>query len=315
MTNLVLKSSLRLVGVALAALAIVHCASSKGSTSAPTSGSGSVGAAGGTVATSDGAVQLSIPAGALTSNVAITIVPTTAPGAGSLGTVYEIGPTGTQFASPVTLTLHYAGLALGGHDASELRIATYGGVWQTLTGFTEDTGAQTVSGTTMHLSPYAFVLEADGAVCVSVSGGASCGGSAGGGTPSCPQPTCAGSGATACSTFPGTTFQSCTDNSTSGYSGSCCGKPGAPFCITTTGSASCGGSAGGGTPSCPQPTCASAGSGVCSAYPGATASCVDNGTQGYTGTCCYPAGTVPPAPTSSSSGPASGGGSSSGPGG
>ena len=66
-----------------------------------------VGPSGGAVSSSDGNLAVNIPAGALPADVTITTEPAAAPAAGAVGTVYEIGPTGTQFAMPVTLTLHY----------------------------------------------------------------------------------------------------------------------------------------------------------------------------------------------------------------
>ena len=52
-----------------------------------------VGMTGGAVTSSDGKLALSIPAGAVGSNVTITTEPATPPAAGAVGTVYEIGPT------------------------------------------------------------------------------------------------------------------------------------------------------------------------------------------------------------------------------
>src|SRR4029079_15729510 len=80
------------------------------------------------------------------------------PAAGAVSTVYEIGPTGTQFAMPVRLTLHYTDGSLASTRASMLRVATFaGGSWQILSGAEVDTNARTVSGLTTHLSPYAII--------------------------------------------------------------------------------------------------------------------------------------------------------------
>src|SRR4029078_9600709 len=95
--------------------------------------------------------------------------PAAAPAAGAVSTVYEIGPTGTQFAMPVTLTLHYDATALAGASESSLRVAAFaGGWWQLLPGAVVDTQARTVSGVTTHLSPYAIVTEAAGEKCATV---------------------------------------------------------------------------------------------------------------------------------------------------
>ncbi len=90
--------------VPLAALAVLLAsASACGGGSAPTSASGAIGSAGGTVALSGGPT-LVVPAGALAATTQITIratgqtAPTGAP-------IYALEPSGTTFASPVTITL------------------------------------------------------------------------------------------------------------------------------------------------------------------------------------------------------------------
>jgi hypothetical protein len=115
-----------------------------------------VGTAGGTVDSDDGDVTVEIPAGALKADVAVTVKATAmSPAAGNIGTVYEIGPTGTQFGSPVTLTFHYGSADLMGVSPSLLRIGTIqNGKWVAIAGYSEDPVAKTVLGTTTHLSPY-----------------------------------------------------------------------------------------------------------------------------------------------------------------
>src|SRR3954454_8199068 len=146
-----------------------------------------VGPSGGAVSSSDGNLAVKIPAGALPADVTITTEAATAPAAGSVGTVYEIGPTGTQFAMPVTLTLHYDMSALGGAAESSLRVATFaGGSWQLLPGAVATEQAKTVSGVTTHLPPYAIVSEAAGKTCATVQTAYGCApnaGSTSGGTP------------------------------------------------------------------------------------------------------------------------------------
>ncbi len=134
-----------------------------------------VGMTGGAVTSSDGKLALAIPAGAVGGNVTITTEPATPPAAGAVGTVYEIGPSGTQFAMPVTLTLHYAAADVAGMTESSLRVATFaGGSWQILPGAVVDTQDKTVSGVTTHLSPYAIVTEAAGKTCATVQANYPC---------------------------------------------------------------------------------------------------------------------------------------------
>ena len=232
-----------------------------------------VGTSGGAVSSSDGKLAVEIPAGALPIDVAITTETVAAPAEGAVSTVYEIGPTGTQFAMPVTLTLHYDPTALNGAPPSSLRVATYAGsAWQLLPGAVLDMQAKTVSGVTTHLSPYAIVTRGRGqgvrvgALELELSCGADAGAPASGGGSStdpgsdpgtaaafCDPPRCT-SAANACSQYPGATVDSCVDGP-SGYTASCCFAPSAPICFAMASSYACDGSSTGGT-SCPAaPTC------------------------------------------------------------
>jgi hypothetical protein len=127
-------------------------------------GQGTVGASGGKVATSDGTLTVNVPAGALPGDTQITITEIQAPISGSIGKTYDIGPSGTQFAVPVTLSFAYGDFDLMGADPSSLAAATItGGAWVDLDGNAIDTSAKTVSGTTMHLSPYGVHAKANAA--------------------------------------------------------------------------------------------------------------------------------------------------------
>ncbi len=264
-----------------------------------------VGRSGGALMSSDGNLAVDIPAGALAGDVTITTEPAMAPAEGAVGTVYEIGPTGTQFAMPVTLTLHYDAAALNGAGESSLRVATYaGGAWQLLPGATVDTQAKTVSGVTTHLSPYAIVTETAGKTCAAVQAAYGCtatgapsgGGTSSGGTPApstggttttCDPPTCAGA-TNVCGQYPGATMDSCADSAT-GYSAACCFADNAPICFAIGGAGGGCTSTGGGTTTCPPPpTCSSTTAATaCAGYPGATLqNCTDSAT-GFAGACCF----------------------------
>ncbi len=97
------------------ALALLSaCGGGGGSTTPapPPDGTGTVGSAGGTVTLSSGAA-VTIPAGALQSDRAITVAVDGTP-APNGNPRYRFGPAGTTFASPVTVTLpRPAGLAVG----------------------------------------------------------------------------------------------------------------------------------------------------------------------------------------------------------
>jgi len=224
--------------MALIVLSCVHCSSSsaKAVPASTAPASSVIGAAGGTVASSDAAMEVSIPAGALSKDVTVTVeVATTSP-AGAIGRVYEIGPTGTTFSAPITMTFHYAGLDLGGHQASELRVATdVAGTSQLLAGYAQDASAQVVSGTTTHFSKYMIVPDPSAIPCAPGTTDKTCGGpspEAGPCGPStCIHGCCSGSTCveTAAQTMCGLAGQQCMDcspgactpNPSDGRGGSC----------------------------------------------------------------------------------------------
>ena len=119
--------------------------------------SASIGTSGGTVTTSDGSATLTVPAGAVSATTAITITPSTLTVPGAVGQVWEIGPTGTQFATPVTLTLAYTDAELGGKPAADFAVSTVvGSGWQPIAAGVVNTAAHVITGQTTHLSPYAL---------------------------------------------------------------------------------------------------------------------------------------------------------------
>jgi hypothetical protein len=67
-----------------------------------------IGPAGGSIASADGTVQLTIPAGALSTSIVITIQPVSNECPGGLGLGYDFLPNGTQFAKPATISFNYA---------------------------------------------------------------------------------------------------------------------------------------------------------------------------------------------------------------
>jgi hypothetical protein len=321
------------LAIAGSVFVLVHvgCSSSSSQPSAPSSSV--IGTAGGTVASADGVISVNIPAGAVSGDVTVTVTPASAPPAGAVGAVYDIGPTGTVFNTPVTMTFHYALASLGGAAPSSLRAATYASnTWQILAGGSVDTNAQTVSGTTMHLSPYGEIIESSGEVCVQVgelgcasSGTIESGGGAGTGTGSgnssaptgCSAPTCA-TATNVCAGYPGATMTGCTDGA-SGFTASCCFAPTAPICFGVSGNAGCAASGTnmGGTTSapttCPQSTCAGV-MNACAGFPGATFNGCTDSSNGWAGSCCFAPGT-PVCVTDSSSTCSSGGSATVGAGG
>lgn len=118
-----------------------------------------VGASGGTV--NAGSLAIQIPAGALAADTAITVtrVSSTAPG-GRLA--FRLGPDGTTFSSPVTLTFSYAGAEVAGGADEVMGIAWQdtSGVWVMPGEQTRDPANKTVSVKTTHFSDWSLVAGA-----------------------------------------------------------------------------------------------------------------------------------------------------------
>jgi hypothetical protein len=133
-----------------------------------------IGATGGKLVSGDGAVTLDIPAGALAADVTFTIAPATSAPSGAVGTVWEIGPSGTKFSQPVVLSLRYDP-AVG----SNVAVATVVGAhWQPMP--TVIDGAGGAHAAIVHLSLWAVVRKTAGDCLNDVSCGISCCDDAGG---------------------------------------------------------------------------------------------------------------------------------------
>lgn len=121
--------ALRSLKVSLFAVFAAACGGGESgeTTTAPVKDPNIVGASGGTVAASNGAASLSIPPGALTSDVKITVAAVADPMSDSrtgLGTPHEFGPEGTKFSQPVTLSMRYDRTKIpAGGAQSEIRVA------------------------------------------------------------------------------------------------------------------------------------------------------------------------------------------------
>src|SRR4051812_46514702 len=110
------------VGV-MAAVAIPSCGSSSPSSGHPVTRQ-VITQAGGQASISGGRFKLQVPQDALKQDVAITIQPIEVSVAGALGPVYEVGPTGTQFQRPATMSFSFANLSLSSDDVQNLHVAT-----------------------------------------------------------------------------------------------------------------------------------------------------------------------------------------------
>ncbi|MEI6738686.1 MAG: Ig-like domain-containing protein [Gemmatimonadaceae bacterium] len=159
-------SSTGLVAAVAAGTATVSATSGtvSGTTVVRVNAGGVVSSAGGSVTAAAGNVALTIPAGAVSSTLPITVTPkpdtmrtshTASPG-------YLFGPTGTQFAQPVTMALKFDAATLPAHtDKASLRVARLvNGSWDVLTeGVQVDSATNTVRAQTRSFSTYAVVRD------------------------------------------------------------------------------------------------------------------------------------------------------------
>lgn len=120
-----------------------------------------IGQAGGTIGAMG--VTVTIPAGALSATLAIVVEQSTETGPnGTVSQVFEIGPTGTMFAQPITIAFNYTSSELLGLPPSDFAVETStnsGATWTPLSQIVVDITDQTIAGQTTHLSPYALVQQ------------------------------------------------------------------------------------------------------------------------------------------------------------
>ncbi len=116
-------------------------------------------ATGGTLASADGRLAVDIPADALATAQTLTLQPIADEAPGGVGPAYRLGPEGTTFAKPVTLTFHYTEDDLIGSEAATLAVAFQDaqGQWNALKSATRDEAGRTISVVTTHFSDWSLL--------------------------------------------------------------------------------------------------------------------------------------------------------------
>ena len=115
-----------------------------------------IGQPGGTIQSPGGELTLTIPEGALPSTATVSIQPLTNPAPGGLGGAYRLGPEGTVFQVPVTIT--FRGSALVPLDQLGIAYQDADGFWLRAQGATRDAVAETISVATTHFSDWTLVV-------------------------------------------------------------------------------------------------------------------------------------------------------------
>ncbi|BDG05255.1 hypothetical protein [Anaeromyxobacter oryzae] len=116
-------------------------------------------AAGGELATPDGLLEITIPPGAISAPQDFTIQEIVNYAPGSIGGAYRLGPDGTKFAKPVSITFK---ADVSAHDLDDLAIAYQdagSGYWVRPAGAVRDRAAGTVTVTTPHFSDWTLVTS------------------------------------------------------------------------------------------------------------------------------------------------------------
>ncbi len=115
-----------------------------------------IGSSGGSIASADGKIELQIPAGALNSEMEISVQPITNKAPNGLGNGYRFMPDGLQFLKPASLKINYSGLEGLPSVAGLLGIAFQdnSGIWWRLNNFSDDVVNKTISVPMMHFSDW-----------------------------------------------------------------------------------------------------------------------------------------------------------------
>ena len=116
-----------------------------------------IGPAGGAV--SAGTVEISVPEGAVKSEVTVTVSEGSDHPPGNIGPVFDLDAGGVTFDSPATLTVYLAPSSVPAeYQYEDLDLAfVEGGEWQPLTNSVADADAGTVSASTNHLSTWGVI--------------------------------------------------------------------------------------------------------------------------------------------------------------
>jgi hypothetical protein len=118
-----------------------------------------IGPAGGTLASADGRLRVTVPAGAFSSDQVVAIQPIENLAHGAKGGAWRITPEGLQAAQPITLTFHVGAAEREGSALDLLTIATQDaqGRWRGFRAPQRNVAAGTLSVSTRHFSDWAMV--------------------------------------------------------------------------------------------------------------------------------------------------------------
>jgi len=118
-----------------------------------------IGPAGGSIASPDGRLTLTVPQNALTDTVAFTIQPITNKAGGGLGSAYRLGPDGKTFTTPLEISVRYDEHDLEGTIPEALSLAYQDekAAWHAQKLAKLDRDKKTLTVSTTHFSDWSFL--------------------------------------------------------------------------------------------------------------------------------------------------------------
>ncbi|HVU49637.1 MAG TPA: hypothetical protein VHL80_03060 [Polyangia bacterium] len=151
----------RVLALVLASIGALGACSSGGKPTPTPLATKVIGAEGGTLQATGGGATVTIPAGALTAPVKVTLEPAPTAPDGVVGAAWQLGPEGTIFAAPVKLELDVdMGAMPAGVDPSWLTVARLeNGAWNPLVASFVPSGSMKAVALTRHFSVYAVVYK------------------------------------------------------------------------------------------------------------------------------------------------------------
>jgi hypothetical protein len=116
-------------------------------------------ASGGSIASPDGRLIVTVPAGAVGAATTFTLQPITNQAPGGVGNAYRLGPAGETFTTPVSISVNYSSADLAGTVADLLSLAYQDsqGRWGVYKSVTLDAAAQTITVSSEHFSDWALI--------------------------------------------------------------------------------------------------------------------------------------------------------------
>jgi hypothetical protein len=118
-----------------------------------------IGANGGSITSTDGSVELNIPAGALPGDTTITMQPITNNCPGGVLSAYRFTPNGLKFNKAAILKFHYPDSTSDGAVSQFMGMAVQDslGFWRATSKFTNDTTAHTFTASIVHFTDYSLL--------------------------------------------------------------------------------------------------------------------------------------------------------------